>query len=171
MAGGVPCAGEVLAGENWPLVSDPSLSWPAAARPALAEGQSAGSAGGDGCFGERCLLSSTALPTATATRVIVVTKLITDPRLSRYGSGRPPAYVVHEQTTLGKSSPDVESTRLRRRGGFRMLGNRGFFTFSSPSFSGLMLFCAFKSVHERSLQSHVRMWIVHNRIFIHHRDN
>ena len=39
-------------------------------------------------------------------------------------------------------SPEVESTLLRRRGGPRMLGNRGFFTFSSPSFSGLMLFCS-----------------------------
>lgn len=42
------------------------------------------------------------------------------------------------------SSPEVESTLLSRRGGPRMLGNRGFFTFSSPSFSGLMLFCLFK---------------------------
>lgn len=44
--------------------------------------------------------------------------------------------------TFAKSWPDVESTLLRRRGGLRMLWNRGFFTFSSPSFSGLMLFCA-----------------------------
>lgn len=55
------CVGD---GENWPLVSDPSLSWFPLTRPALAAEPSACSAGGDGCFGDRCLFSSTALPTA-----------------------------------------------------------------------------------------------------------
>lgn len=55
-----------------------------------------------------------------------------------------PACFKEQWVTFTKSWPDVESTLLWRRGGFRMLGNRGFFTFSSPSFSGLMLFCACK---------------------------
>lgn len=61
---GVLCVGEVVDGENWLLLSDPSLSWFPLSRPAPAAEASACSAGGDGCFGDRCLFSSTALPTA-----------------------------------------------------------------------------------------------------------
>lgn len=68
------------------------------------------------------------------------------------------------------SSPEVESTLLSRRGGPRMLGNRGFFIFSSPSFSGLMLFCLFKTTYwleEQNFRQISKTWlIIHHTVIL-----
>lgn len=62
------CVGEVVDGESWVLVSDPSLSWFPRIRPEFRAEESDCSgmpkAGWESCFGDRCLFSSTALPTA-----------------------------------------------------------------------------------------------------------
>lgn len=109
------------------MSSEPSLDWLTLRRPASMFSV-APSVGWDNCFWGRGR-PSTALPT--------------NHREERIVSKFQKLYKEHCISGLFIScqSPGADSMRLGRRWGPRILGNLGFFTFSSPSFSVLMLFC------------------------------
>lgn len=102
---GVLCVGEVVAGDSCPLVSGPSPGWAPPARPAEASGCSAG---GDGCLGERCLLSSTAFPTAERPRTGIHQAFLEPPAPGTTSCLEPPAPGTPPAPPANPQEPELQ---------------------------------------------------------------